>query len=644
MKKLENLFQRKNLLLTLGIIVLIAAATLVAVFRINIVEEQNCYTTLFQTGDQLNQDIARLINYDKEQLESLAGIFAEYDNLNDEIVLSIISNYKPCGMVSGLEILLPDNTLIVRDGTMTSVEGSMDFAKEAKKGAYLTEVGTDILDSDKRVLYSVVPIVKDGEVTGILRGVINPDELQDVWNINLYGARADIYIVEKSSGNYVVDTSGNKLGNVKFIDNMRIIKRSSMAEISRHLMRGGKGYAVFDMPDSSENLYFCYMPCEVNNWELAISVPESAVYKNGREVRILLFLLVGFECLCFIVYLMWMFHDARVRNYEKQRRIELMSFTGRVQELLFEAHQNQNNIELALELIGEMTDSQYVFFKILGENGTEEVYQWIKDDPGQPMLRVPKERVHFFMHYFYFKDGSGSIFMPNIEELKVVAPTSYDLLVDKGVTSLMAVPVNDVSGRLVGVLGTCNMGPDCKDTHILEAVKLSFSMLYHNIRSYNIIREMGTVDLLTGLLNRNCYQKNLLDYPNMQFESLACVYCDVNGLHELNNSQGHEAGDEMLREVALTIRNYFGDTHSYRIGGDEFVAFVLDADMENVAKQSEAIAKKLQASDYYVSIGISIGRPRNLDQMEELVKKAETEMYEAKRIFYENGGRERRRR
>ena len=74
MKKLENLFQRKNLLFTLGIIVLIAAATLVAVFRINIAEEQNCYTTLFQTGDQLNQDIARLINYDKEQLESLAGI------------------------------------------------------------------------------------------------------------------------------------------------------------------------------------------------------------------------------------------------------------------------------------------------------------------------------------------------------------------------------------------------------------------------------------------------------------------------------------------------------------------------------------------------------------------------------------------
>ena len=56
-----------------------------------------------------------------------------YDNLNDEIVMNIVSNYRQCGMVSGLEILLPDNTLILQDGTIISVEDSMDFAKEAKK-------------------------------------------------------------------------------------------------------------------------------------------------------------------------------------------------------------------------------------------------------------------------------------------------------------------------------------------------------------------------------------------------------------------------------------------------------------------------------------------------------------------------------
>ncbi len=644
MKKIENLFQWKNLLATLGIILLISAATLVAVYKINMAEEENCYTTLFQTGDLLNQDIARLICYDKEQMESMAGIFAGYDDLMDDMVLNIVSNYEQCGMVSGLEILLPDNTLILSDGTIAAAGDDMDFAEESKRGAYLTEVSADIQDSDRSILRYVASIGKDGEVKGILYGVIDLDRLQNMWDINLYGVRADIYIIEKSSGDYIVDTYNKTLGNASQLSGYRIIKQSSMNPLEEQVTYGKKGYAVLDMPDSSENLYFCYMPCKVNNWELAVSVPENAVLGNVGEVRTLLFLLVSFECLCFLVYLMWTVHDARVLNYEKQKRIDQMTFTGRIQELLFEAHQKQKNIELALELIGQMTGAQYVFFKILGDNGEEKIYQWIKEESDQPKIRIPQERVHFFMHYFYFKDGSGSIFMPNIEELKVVAPSSYELLKEKGVTSLMAVPVNDVSGRLIGVLGVCNMDSGCKDAHILEAVRISFAMLYHNIRSYNIIREMGTIDLLTGLLNRNCYQKNLPNYPKLQYESLACVYCDVNGLHELNNSQGHEAGDEMLREVAMTIRNQFGDTHSYRIGGDEFVAFVLDADMENVAKQSEAIAKKLQVSDYYVSIGISIGRPGNLDQMEELVKKAETEMYEAKRIFYENGGRERRRR
>ena len=58
--------------------------------------------------------------------------------------------------------------------------------------------------------------------------MIDLDELQSVWNINLYGVRADIYIVERSSGDYIVDTSGNKLGNVKFIDNKSIIKKEAV--------------------------------------------------------------------------------------------------------------------------------------------------------------------------------------------------------------------------------------------------------------------------------------------------------------------------------------------------------------------------------------------------------------------------------
>lgn len=642
MKKTGNIFRRRSVLFTFVIIFMIALVTAIAAVNITRIEEMNCYEALFQAGEQLNLDIARLISYDKEQLEAFAGIFSEYDQLNSIQVTDIVNHYQQCGMVSRLEILMPDNTLLLQNGTRIKAGERTDFETEAAKGTYLTPIQPGTINPDKRVLRNIVPIVKDGEVTGMLHGVIDLDGLQNVWNMNVYGTRADIYIIERNSGEYIVNTSSKELGNVSQIDNNKILKRSSNDPLERQIKKGKKGYAVFSMPGAQENLYFCYMPCKINNWELAISVPERVVFENVQDVRNLLFILVGFELLCFLVYMTWMFRENRMQNLERQERLELMTFTGRVQELLFEAHQNQHNIELALEMIAKMTDAQYAFFKILGENGKEEIYQWMDDNPEHITVRVPEERVHFFMHYFYFKDGSGGLFMPNIEELKVVAPSSYELLSGEGIHSLMAVPVNDVSGKLVGALGVCNMGGRCRDTHILEAVKLSFSMLYHNIRSYNIIREMGTVDLLTGLLNRNCYQRNMKGYPMMNFQTLACVYCDVNGLHELNNSQGHEAGDEMLKTVAVTIRNYFGDEHSYRIGGDEFVAFVLDEETEDIKKKTEAVARKLEAKGYYVSVGISIGRPKNLTETEELVKKAEAEMYAAKKIFYENGGRDRR--
>ena len=52
-----------------------------------------------------------------------------------------------------------------------------------------------------------------------------------------------------------------------------------------------------------------------------------------------------------------------------------------------------------------------------------------------------------------------------------------------------------------------------------------------------------------------------------------CVYIDANGLHELNNERGHEAGDLMLRFVADSLMEQFPRGSLYRVGGDEFVVF-----------------------------------------------------------------------
>ncbi len=68
------------------------------------------------------------------------------------------------------------------------------------------------------------------------------------------------------------------------------------------------------------------------------------------------------------------------------------------------------------------------------------------------------------------------------------------------------------------------------------------------------IEYLSQTDLLTGAKNRNHYENRLQTYPDMCRSNLACVYADVNGLHEMNNRYGHPAGDKMLREVAEAMQ------------------------------------------------------------------------------------------
>jgi diguanylate cyclase (GGDEF) domain len=104
------------------------------------------------------------------------------------------------------------------------------------------------------------------------------------------------------------------------------------------------------------------------------------------------------------------------------------------------------------------------------------------------------------------------------------------------------------------------------------------------------IEHLSQTDLLTGVKNRNYYEERLQKYPEMCASNLICVYADVNGLHEINNEQGHLAGDQMLHEVAASMQRRFGPEHTYRVGGDEFVAFRADGQPEEVLSEVDQLS------------------------------------------------------
>lgn len=160
------------------------------------------------------------------------------------------------------------------------------------------------------------------------------------------------------------------------------------------------------------------------------------------------------------------------------------------------------------------------------------------------------------------------------------------------------------------------------------------SMMYGNFITSSKLTTVAESDLNTRLHNRNAYENRLRDYPLRCSNSLTCVYIDVNGLHELNNTYGHEEGDKMLRTVACILREIFGEEDSYRIGGDEFVAFALDSTGTELNENMEQFVRQVEEAGYSVAVGTASHSAGGID-IDALVKKAEQRMYLDKSRHYE---------
>ena len=143
---------------------------------------------------------------------------------------------------------------------------------------------------------------------------------------------------------------------------------------------------------------------------------------------------------------------------------------------------------------------------------------------------------------------------------------------------------------------------------------------------------LSVTDQGTGLLNSVAYGHFLRKSEKQVISPAACIYIDANGLHELNNAQGHEAGDQMLRAVADHLKEQFPKDGIYRVGGDEFVVFPSKADLDMCEARMRVVSEKLTALGYSISHGIAICE--STTGLRELVRDADEQMLANKRAYY----------
>lgn len=228
-----------------------------------------------------------------------------------------------------------------------------------------------------------------------------------------------------------------------------------------------------------------------------------------------------------------------------------------------------------------------------------------------------------------FADGKGGITAYYSRSLKEYLYTAYEPAKINDWFVMLTVPESIVFKETVYIekvlfwLG------------LYEVVVLAAYFWWDMKRTQREIRmkeKLATTDLLTNLKNRNAYEQTLAQYEANVPACLSCVYADANGLHELNNSQGHAAGDKMLQTVSAVLVEYFGQEHVYRIGGDEFLVFA-ETDLDGISEKALKAKEKVEKAGYHVSVGTASG-----ENIASVVKVAELRMYEDKKRYYMSQG------
>ncbi|MDD3186641.1 MAG: diguanylate cyclase [Anaerostipes sp.] len=459
---------RKNFKIVAGLATFVSAILLMvlvfnAIKSVQRQTEENCFAYLDETADQLAADLYKTTDMDHTILSAMATIIANGGEQSASDLCDILNSYDSAtSYVDYVEILYPNNTMLDADGTVRDVSKSFDFNKEAKKGVYISDISYSTKDSGARVIRNAVPVIRNGQTIYMLYGVVGLTNFEKTYTTNIYEGNAYVYLVDGNTGDFLLDTWHNSVGNISDFFNRKNISKDNFRDAAAKMKKGKGGKLAFVSQSTGDTLYMHYEPVGINNWSVIVTVQDRYALKNSNEI---------------------------------------------------------NN----------------TLYRMAAKSGT--------------------------IVFLYMLFVTLSIFI-----------------------------------------------------------------------AYRQTRKLGMSDKVTGLQNRNAYDAFLTLNKDKTFELISCVFIDVNGLHELNNLKGHEAGDRMLRIVAETIKAEYPAHLVFRAGGDEFVALIENMSQDQCRTKAEIVYETLMKKGYSIAYGVAT--QQNVTGVSEVVNLADERMIENKKLYY----------
>lgn len=229
---------------------------------------------------------------------------------------------------------------------------------------------------------------------------------------------------------------------------------------------------------------------------------------------------------------------------------------------------------------------------------------------------------------------------------------------EAGIASVAWLPLTRQDALIGGLhLGSANAERFSADssTDFLERLTAIASICLENALNHERLKSVGLTDALTGINNRRYFECRCLEEVALARRtgaSLACMFFDLDHFKRINDTLGHQAGDEVLRKAANVIKLLLRSCDIVaRYGGEEFVALLPQTTLMHAREIAERIRANIAAHCFEAlpgeplivtaSIGVSVlagegGDVPLADQAARMIAAADQAVYQAK-----HGGRNR---
>lgn len=353
---------------------------------------------------------------------------------------------------------------------------------------------------------------------------------------------------------------------------------------------------------------------------------DSMLEEDGRRLRIELAMDISAQ-------------EMRERAFLKYHDFEKIVNTALRTAL--QAATPDESINIVLEYIGKALqgDRTYIFEKNQW-GGDDNTYEWVAYGVAPEKAHLQNVPPDVCASWYRNFQESKHIVIADLEDIREEDPLMYDVLKRQNIRSLVVVPLYD-GGKVIAFYGVDNPPESHMEyaSNMLQIMGFFLVSMLKRRTTLRQLREMSLFDQLTRCGNRYAMNEHI---ANMRHgESVGVVYCDVTGLKEVNDTQGHDAGDRLILRACDCLRQVFAGHSLFRIGGDEFLVLCTGISEKALAALADSLKTVLEKNAVPMAVGIS-WMPDGAGNMDKLLSAAERLMYEDKRVYYMTRGIDRR--